>query len=206
MGYRGVFASLSAAFVVSVGPIAPALATEPTDSTVGTYILAYSEKESPSKWVLSPCEGAAGNCVTVRQFELDDSQMTRAQWTGNAVWTVGSWTMTVDWPDVLSCPDNGPSFTRPVTFAWDATTGQGWRSFTDPGLCTDKKRDISIKTTLTKVSPTVPPAPAQAPSQVPSPATAPGPAAEPAPAPLGAAESMAPPPAAAEVMGPPPAA
>lgn len=206
MGYRRVVGLWTAALIAAgAGSIAPAYANEMTDNAVGTYAFAFGDNPPQLKWVLAPCDGDAPNCVTVRQFGIKDTQMKNAPWTGTAFWTVGSWTMTVVVPDVMVCPDKS-KHTLPTTFAWDAATGKGYRTYTDPGICGEKTQEVSAGFTVKKLDSVVPPAPAPSPS----PASAPAPmAAPPAPAAPAAAEAPAvpaPPPGAAESTAPPPAA
>lgn len=59
--------------------------------------------------------------------------------------------------------------TLPVTFAWDAATGEGNRSFTDPGLCGKEAAIKSIPFFLTKVDFAMPPAPVARPAAAPNP-------------------------------------
>jgi hypothetical protein len=187
MGYRRVVGSLSAALIVaSVGQAAPAHANEMTENALGTYSFAFGDHAAQLKWVLGPCDGDAPNCVTVRQFGIKDTTMKSAPWTGYAFWNVGAWTTTVEVPNVIVCPDQS-KHTAPATFAWDAATGKGFRTYTDPGICTEKTQQVSVPFTLIKLDSVVPtPAASPAPAAAPKPATA-----VPAPAAPGAAESPA---------------
>ena len=187
MGYRGVVGTLSAALIVAgVGQAVPAHASVIVDNAVGTYNLAYRGKDSGSKWVLSPCENNLPNCINVRQFAITDNKMKTAQFTSDAYWNVGSWTTTADSRNILNCKEDGSKHTRPTTFAWDGATGEGWRSYTDPGICGDKPQAFNTPFELKKIDSVLvplnpaPPAPAPAPP-APAPPAAPAPAAAAAP-------------------------
>jgi hypothetical protein len=161
-----------------------------TDGALGTYQLAWKGKDPNIKWVLTPCDDDAPQCVKVSQYGINDTTMKKAAWSANAYWTVGYWTMTFNYPQVFACPDNGPKLDLPTTFAWDDTTFAGNRSFIEPGICHDKPTSVVVDFTLTKVGPAAPapaaPAPAAPVPAVPAPA---------APAPValapGAAEAPA---------------
>lgn len=108
-----------------------------TDNAVGTY--EYEYKGNKAIWQLQPCTDGARNCVEVSQYKLSDKSQTDPQWSSKAFWTVGSWIMVVDdTPKMVICKDES-TYSRPVTYSWDAVKNKGYKAWHDPGLCKDSK-------------------------------------------------------------------
>lgn len=136
MGIKGftAVASVLAAGVVALGSAAPAYGTdEITANAVGTYDAVY--EWGSNKWVVTPCDGDAFQCVHVTEYSADDAERKSPSWSGNAYWQVGWWIMRgVLTHDAATCED-GSKHDLVMNYAWDAATGRAIRSFHDPGTC-----------------------------------------------------------------------
>lgn len=105
-------------------------------------------------WVASPCDDYANQCISITEFEANDTGLTRPRWSSNAYWSVGSWITTpVDSPDEIVCD---AKYTLTFTYAWDAVTNKGWRSYHNPGICNGEKANGTQPFTLTMTQPLPP--------------------------------------------------
>lgn len=150
---------ISAAFAVSVvaaGLASPAWAIDfITQNAIGTY--EYVDGAVTTTWTATPCLDNADKCIRVTQ-QGDDGQGV-AQWTSNAYWQVGWWTMIVDEPDALTCED-GTQYSSKVTYSWDAASYEGWRSFLDLDICAEP-RSYATSFILDRTGPALPLLPAE---------------------------------------------
>lgn len=157
MGFKGVTAAASvlAAGVVAVGFAAPAHGTDQISANaVGTYEAAY--EWGTNTWVVTPCEGDAFQCVHVTEYDAGDTERQSPLWSANAYWQVGWWIIRGPIvPEALICED-GSVHDLPMDYAWDAATGEGVRSYYEPGICGEPYNGYN-DFTVTKIGP--PPAP-----------------------------------------------
>lgn len=156
MGYWIATVSLLTASSIAVGLAGPASATdEITRNAVGTYQAQYPW--GTYTWVAIPCQDDTNQCINVTEFSTDDTGLTHPRWNANAYWSVGSWiTSPVDLPGEIVC---GEKYTLTFTYAWDAATNKGWRSYRDPAICGGGKDASGTQPfTLTKTEPPPPPA------------------------------------------------
>ena len=132
------------AFVIfaglAVGFASPAWA----DDFSGTYTIDYGE--STGTWTVIPCEDDAPfvQCVHVSEFGTP-----LAPWQADAHWSVGSWSLFVERPDVLECGD-GTSHPARATYSLDAATLSGYISIFDDAVCGDEPRTLYAPISLTK--------------------------------------------------------
>ncbi|KUI11791.1 hypothetical protein AU193_15565 [Mycobacterium sp. GA-1285] len=129
-------AAVIAAGVVTLGLAAPANGTDQiTANALGTYEATY--EWGPKTWVVTPCEGDAFQCVHVTEYNVDDTERKSPQWSANAYWQVGWWIVRdALTAQALTCED-GSQHDLPMTYTWDAATGEGLRSYHEPGICGD---------------------------------------------------------------------
>lgn len=121
-----------AASVLAVALAGPASATdEYTQNAVGTYEVRYPWGDYT--WVVTPCKDEANKCINVTEFSGNDTGLAPPRWSADAYWTVGSWiTAPAALPDEIVC---GEKHTLVFTYAWDAVSNKGWRSYRDPAIC-----------------------------------------------------------------------
>jgi hypothetical protein len=135
-----VFAGLTA---VGVGVASPASA----DEFAGTYNVDLGAGTTAT-WNVTPCDNDPVNhCVHVTQ--TGDSL--QQPWSADAFWQVGYWTLVVNRPDFLACPD-GTKHSADATYSWNAATLEGQASAFNPGLCGGKPQTLAAPFTMTKVS------------------------------------------------------
>ena len=119
MGFRGATVGVLAAGVAAVGFAAPAWpADDISRNAIGTYDAVYPW--AANTWVVTPCQDDADQCVHVTEYEPGDTERKYPGWSANAYWQVGWWMIQ-----------------GPMNYTWDAATGEGLRSYHDPGLCGD---------------------------------------------------------------------
>lgn len=135
-----VFAGLTA---VGVGIASPASA----DEFSGTYKLDLGDGNTAT-WNVTPCDNDPLNhCVHVAQ-QGDSLQQ---PWNADAFWQVGYWTLNVNRPDFLACPD-GTKHSAVATYSWNAATLDGQASAFNNGLCGGKPQTLAAYFTMTKES------------------------------------------------------
>lgn len=177
---------------VALGFAAPALAEEAENTVkadpnaLGTYTF-ESEAGESATWTVTPCAEDTVHCVNV----AETGSSSRAPWSANAYWTVGSWILFVDQEDAILC-NNGTSAPGRNNYSWDATDLDGYASIFSAGACDAEPQSLAIPFTLTKTGgapprmpdapiydepyvvdippPYVPPAAAEAPAAGPMPA------------------------------------
>lgn len=149
MRHRIAVGLLLAGTVAAVGlPGSASASNDITQNAVGTY--EYHYKGNTAIWDVAECDDNADNCIKVTQFGAKDTGRTKPVWSTNAYWLVGSWSMVIDTPNQAVCED-GAKYSLPVTYAWDAATNSGWRSWFNPGLCGDEPASSAFQFQLTKV-------------------------------------------------------
>lgn len=152
MRFRPTLAvTLLAAGCLAVGTAGPAWATDLiTQNAVGTYSVAYPW--TTNTWVLTPCAGERAQCVHVTEYGPGDTERKYPGWDADAFWQVGYWMIQgVPIADSITCED-GSKHSVPMNYSWDAATGEGVRSYYDPGLCGNAYSGAN-DVTLTKVGP-----------------------------------------------------
>jgi hypothetical protein len=135
---RGVTAFVIFA-ALAVGFASPASA----DDFSGTYKIDYGG--DTATWTVTPCDDEAFvSCVHVAE-----SGSKLAPWQSDAFWSVGSWSLFAERPDVLVCSD-GTNHPARATYALDAVTLTGNISIFDNKVCSDEARTLYAPITLTK--------------------------------------------------------
>jgi hypothetical protein len=137
---RGVTASVVIAGLAAVGFASPAWA----DDFSGTYNIDYGGKTAT--WTVTPCdvEPPFTPCVHVAE-----GGSPVAPWQSDAFWSVGSWSLFAERPDVLVCSD-GTNHPARATYALDAVTLSGFISIFDNKVCGEKARTLYAPIKLTK--------------------------------------------------------
>jgi len=180
-----------AAVVAGLVTAAPAGAAD--QDVFGTYSFTADNGESAT-WLLSPCADSPPGCARVAA----SGNAQRAPWNADALFSVGSWILSVQQPDAIRCED-GTTAPGMNTYSWDAAILAGNASILTRGVCGAKTANLSIPFRLARLGAAETP-PAAAAPQAPGPAL-PAPQ-EPAPGPLPAAPQI---PLAAESLATAPA-
>ncbi|OBI83637.1 hypothetical protein [Mycobacterium sp. E740] len=153
MGFKRLaVASVVGAGVVAVGVAAPAYGTDQiSQNAVGTYDAVYPWVTAT--WVVTPCAQDTPQCVHVTEYGAEDAERKTPFWSADAHWNVGWWIMRgVNTPNALTCED-GSTHDLSIDFAWDAASGEGVRSYREPGICDGTVTNGSNDITVTKVGP-----------------------------------------------------
>jgi hypothetical protein len=139
---RGITASVVFAGLAAAGFASPAWADITGDQSE-TYKFLLTGATEPTTWVVTNC-GAV--CLHIE----DGGNSVNKPWSADAYALNGYWTMFVNRPDLISCPD-GSKFPAGAQYNWN-TAGKGTVSATTDGECGDPPGPISADFTLTKVS------------------------------------------------------
>ncbi len=133
------------AFVIFAGLAVGFASPASADDFSGTYTIDYGE--DTATWTVIPCENDEQPFVQCVHVSESGSQL--APWQADAHWSVGSWSLFAERPDVLVCGDESKHPAR-ATYALDATTLEGWISIFDNKVCGDEPRTLYAPITVTK--------------------------------------------------------
>lgn len=141
---RLMMVSALAAGAAGIGLAGPASAADP--NALGTYTFEAEDGESAT-WTVSPCSDPDDDhCV----FVSSTGSGSRAPWSANAYWTVGSWILFVPQSDAVLCGDGG-SAPGVNNYSWDATAMTGYMSInTAEGDCGAEAESLAVPFVLTK--------------------------------------------------------
>jgi hypothetical protein len=116
------------------------------DEFAGTYKVDMGAGNTAT-WIVTPCDDDPLNqCVHIAQT----AEGLQQPWNADAFWQVGYWTLVVDRPDFLACPD-GTKHAAKATYSWNAATLAGQASAYNNGVCGGKPRTLAAPFTMTKV-------------------------------------------------------